>query len=223
MVDPAPSPSLETYLKNWGVDVKNNLVLDVSGVGRLMGANESIPLVTNYENHMITDRFEHMTFFPMTRSIHPMETLPEGITVETLFTSNPNSWGETDWSTGEAQFNPETDQAGPLPLAVAVTKEIQPASDDTPALNARMVVTGTSNFSINAYFGNQGNGNLFLNMVSWLAQDNDLISIRPKAPDDRKIFLSEGQSSTVFILSIFILPGIALIVGIVVYVNRRRR
>ena len=91
---------------------------------------------------------------------------------------------------------PTKDLKGPLPLAVAATKEIKPSSDKSPAVKARMVVAGTSNFPINAYFPAQGNGNLFLNMVSWLAQDEDLISIRPKPAEDRRILLSQSQLAT---------------------------
>jgi ABC-type uncharacterized transport system involved in gliding motility auxiliary subunit len=85
------------------------------------------------------------------------------------------------------------------------------------------VVGGTSNYPINAYFPAQGNGNLFLNIVSWLAQDEDLISIRPKPAEDRRILLSQSQLSTIRLLTIFVLPGIALIAGIIVVWNRRRR
>ena len=223
LVDPAPSPSLESLLKKWGVQVDNDLVLDVSGVGQLMGTGPSIPLVTSYENHPITDRFDAMTFFPLTRSVQAMKSPPEGVTVETLFKSNPQSWGETDLDTPEAQMDPDSDLEGPLPLAVAVKKEIKPTTDETPAVNARLVVAGTSNFPINAYFAAQGNGNMFLNMVSWLAQDDDLISIRPKDPEDRRIVLSQSQLSLIRLLVVFLFPGIVLVVGIAVVMNRRRR
>ncbi len=86
-----------------------------------------------------------------------------------------------------------------------------------------MVVGGTSNFAINSYFGAQGNGNLFLNMVSWLAQDEDLISIRPRPVEDRRILLSQSQLSLLRLLTVFLLPGIVLIIGISVVLNRRRR
>ena len=86
-----------------------------------------------------------------------------------------------------------------------------------------MVVAGTSNFPINAYFPQQGNGNLFLNMVSWLAQEEDLISIRPKPQDDRRILLSQGQLAMIRLITMIVLPGVVLVVGIVVVVNRRRR
>jgi ABC-type uncharacterized transport system involved in gliding motility auxiliary subunit len=223
LVDPTPAPSLQSFLKDWGVLIDNDLVLDVSGVGRLMGAGPSIPLVTEYENHKITDRFKSMTFFPLTRSIQPDKTIPNGITAEALFKSNANSWGETNLNSQEANYDPAADLKGPLPLAVAVTKEVKPSSDKGPAIKARMVVAGTSHFPIDAYFPTQGNGNLFLNMVSWLAQDEELISIRPKPMDDRRIVLSQSQLSMLRLLTIFIFPGIALIIGVIVVWNRRRR
>ena len=223
LTDPKPAPSFESFLKAWGVQPDNDLVLDVSGAGRLMGTGPSIPLVLGYENHKITDRFKAMTFFPLTRSIQRAKDVPAGLTVEPLFKSNENSWGETNLNTREASFDPSQDLKGPLSLAVAATKEIKAASDKEPAVKARIVVGGTSNFPINAYFPAQGNGNLFMNMVSWLAQDEDLISIRPKPAEDRRILLSQSQLATIRLLTIFVLPGIALIAGIVVVLNRRRR
>ncbi len=222
LVDPPPAPSFDGFLKDWGVRADNDLVLDVSGVGRLMGAGPSIPLVRSYENHKITDRFRAMTFFPLTRSIQPEKTLPSGTTVDTLFKSDVNSWGETDLKSKEASYDPGVDFKGPLPLAVAATKEVKPASDKAPTMKSRIVVTGTSNFPVNAYFA-QGNGNLFLNMVSWLAQDEDLISIRPKAPEDRRIILSQAQMALLRLVTIIVLPGIVLFIGIGVVWNRRRR
>jgi ABC-type uncharacterized transport system involved in gliding motility auxiliary subunit len=223
LVDPAPAPSLQGFFKEWGVQADNDLVLDVSGVGRLVGAGPSIPLVRSYESHNITERFRAMTFFPLTRSIQPDKVAPGGITVNTLFKSDVNSWGETNLKNSQASYDPKEDLKGPLSLAVAVMKEIKPASDKGSSIKARMVVVGTSNFPINSYFENQGNGNLFMNMISWLAQDEDLISIRPKSPEDRRIMMSQSQLSLLRLLVIFVLPGIVLIIGIAVVVNRRRK
>jgi ABC-type uncharacterized transport system involved in gliding motility auxiliary subunit len=222
MVDPSPSPGLENFAKGWGVQVDNDIVLDVSGAGRLMGAGPSIPLVMEYENHRITERFKSMTFFPLSRSVEGSKETVAGVTVEPLFKTNPNSWGETDVKSGEATFDEKKDIKGPLTLAVAVTKEVRPASDKGPAIKARLVIVGDSDFAINSYFGAQGNGNLFLNMASWLGSEEDLISIRPKAPEDRRIILTQSQQSLLRLVSVFILPGIVLVAGIVVWTRRRR-
>ncbi len=223
LLDPPPDASFEPLLKKWGIKADSDIVLDVSGAGRLMGAGPSIPLVFKYETHKITERFRSMmTFFPLARSVEPAKDSVSGVTVETLFKSNPNSWGETDLKNKEATFDEKTDLKGPLSLAVAATKDLRQASEGSPALKARMVVVGDSDFPINAYFGSQGNGNLFLNIVSWLAQDEDLISIRPKPPEDRRIILSQSQTATLRLLTVFLLPGAVLIVGIVVWTRRRR-
>ena len=222
MTDPPPSPSFEAFLKPWGIQAGNDIVLDVSGAGRLMGAGPTIPLVLRYENHKITDRFRAMSFFPMVRSVGPAKDSVSGVTVETLFKSAENSWGETELKNPEASFDEKKDLKGPLSLAVAATKEVKPASDKGPAVKARIVAIGDSDFAVNSYFGAQGNGNLFLNMVSWLAQEEDLISIRPKAPEDRRVILSQSQQSMLRLISVFFLPGVALVAGIVVWTRRRR-
>lgn len=222
MVDPSPSPGLESFLKGWGVTPDNDVVLDVSGVGRIFNMGPSMPLVAGYEHHKITDRFKTMTFFPFARSVQPSKESVGGVTVETLFKSNPQSWGETDLKKPEASFDEKVDLKGPLPLAVAVTKEVKPSTEKAPATRARMVVVGDSDFAVNSYFRFQGNGNLFLNMVSWLAQEEDLISIRPKTPEDRRIILSRSQQRMLLYITVFILPAAVLFAGIMVWTRRRR-
>jgi ABC-type uncharacterized transport system involved in gliding motility auxiliary subunit len=222
MVDPDPSHSLAGFLEGWGVRVRENVVLDVSGAGRLLGAGPSIPLVLDYESHRLTDRFTEMTFFPLARAVEPSEEIPEGVTVEPLFRSNENSWGETDLETAEATFDENEDHEGPLSLAVAVSKEIKPPADESPGTRALMIVVGDSDFAANPSFQSQGNGNLFLNMVSWLASEEDLISIRPKDPQDSRILLSQAQQWLILIMVVFLLPGAIAVSGVIVWARRRQ-
>lgn len=221
MMDPTPSPSLQSFFNEWGVQIDNDVILDDNILGQLIGTSKSTPLVSGYESHSITDRFDRMTFFPMTRSIRRMNSGPDDVIVQTLFNSSSESWGETNLNNPKPVYNPGQDLEGPLSLAVAVTKEVREASEEQSAVNARMVVTGTSRFATDAYFA-QGNGNMFLNMVNWLAQDEDLIAIRPKPVDDRPVPLSQGQLMLIRFVTVFMLPGLALIIGIVVVMRRRR-
>jgi ABC-type uncharacterized transport system involved in gliding motility auxiliary subunit len=224
LIDPPPAASLETLFKEWGIKPDTDLVLDISAIGRLLSAGPSIPVITKYENHKITQRLRNtFTFFPLVRSIRPDSAPPSGVIVEPLFKSSENSWGETNFASKQASFDPKVDIKGPLPLAVAATKEIQPSSDKQPARKSRMVAVGNSAFAMDGYFAQQGNGNLFLNMVSWLAQDEDLISIRPRNPEDRRIVMTQNQLSTLRLYAVVLLPGIALVVGVIVVVRRRRR
>ena len=45
-----------------------------------------------------------------------------------------------------------------------------------------MAAIGDSDFIANAYLGVEGNRDLFMNTVNWLAQQENLIAIRPKEP-----------------------------------------
>jgi ABC-type uncharacterized transport system involved in gliding motility auxiliary subunit len=219
MTDPGPAPSHAAFLKDWGILVDEHLVVSGESFRILNKGPEILPIIA-YNSHAITEDLNIMTIFPFTRSIRPAEEKPDRATLEILFNSAPGSWGETNRTTNSLD---NEDVPGPLPLAVAASKEIRAGTENTAELMARMVVIGTSGFVTNEYFPLQGNSNLFLNMISWLAEDEDLISIRPKDPDDRKIVLSQKQLNISGLITIILIPGIALVAGIVVYLNRRRK
>jgi ABC-type uncharacterized transport system involved in gliding motility auxiliary subunit len=216
MLDPPPAASLNDFMKKWSIDVGNNFVVDASGVGRLFGAGPSIPLITNYGRHKITERFNVMTFFPFVRSVTPSKTPPSGITVETLFSSNDRSWAETDMKNNQVSFDEKTDTKGPISLAVVASKDLGENK------KGRLVVFGDSDFASNQGYGLQGNGNLFLNTITWLAQDESFISIRPKNPEDRRLTMTEAQGRLVSYVMLLFLPVGVLVAGVSVWMKRRR-
>jgi ABC-type uncharacterized transport system involved in gliding motility auxiliary subunit len=217
MLDPPPAPSLSDFMKKWSVDVGNNIVLDANPLGQLFGTGPEVPLVTNYGSHKITSGMKGvMTFFPLARSITAAMNPPAGLNVETLFSSSQRSWGETNIKSGEAKFDEGTDLKGPVSMAVAVTKDLGNSK------KARMVVVGDSDFASNSIYGQQGNGNLFVNTVSWLAQDESFISIRPKNPDDRRLTMTEAQGRLWSYVMLLLLPAGVLIAGISVWTKRRK-
>ena len=57
--------------------------------------------------------------------------------------------------------------------------------------------------------------------LDWLASAEDLISIRPKAPDDRKLTMTRPQLSLVRSVSQFLLPLAVVFVGFSVWWKRR--
>jgi ABC-type uncharacterized transport system involved in gliding motility auxiliary subunit len=203
-------------MTKWSVDVGNNIVLDISGMGRLLGMGPAAPLVNSYGQHAITERMRLMTFFPLARSVSPATPPVEGITVDKLLNTNDRSWGETDTKSGEAQFNEGKDLKGPVTIAVAVSKD---AGDNK---KSRMVVYGDSDFATNASYAQAGNGNLFTNTVNWLARDENFISIKPKSQDDRRLEMTEAQGRLVSYVVLILLPVGVLITGISVWMKRRK-
>jgi ABC-type uncharacterized transport system involved in gliding motility auxiliary subunit len=215
MIDPEIE-GFTGFLDKWGVTLGNDVVLDVSGMGQLFGMGPWVPLVSSYESHPIVQKFKVMTFFPYSRSVTPKASPEGGIAVQSLIKTTSNGWAETDLRNPRAQFDKGRDTQGPVTVAAVVTRE-------TEGRKTRLVVFGDSDFANNSYFKSQGNGDLFLNTVSWLAEEEDLISIRAKQPEDRRVSLNAGQTSMVMYTTVILMPLAAMLAGIWIYIKRERR
>lgn len=208
---------LIALLGEWGFTVEKNLVLDTSGVGQLFGLSEVVPLVTSYENHVIVrDMREVATAFPLSRSIDIKTGIPN-VATEKLFSSSPNSFATTNLKSAEIKIDPKNDKKGPLVLAAVSAYSPQ---KEGKAMG-RAVLVGSSSFMSNNILGFNGNRDLAMNMLNWLAADEDLISIRPKDPQDRRISLTRRQMSFVFYSSVILLPLLVIGAGISVWWKRR--
>ena len=89
------------------------------------------------------------------------------------------------------------------------------------AKEGRFVVAGSTDFLDNSIIGFNGNRDLFLNMMNWLSSDEELISIRPKEPEDRGVNLSVAQMRMIFFLSLIFLPLAVIASGLGVWWGRR--
>jgi ABC-type uncharacterized transport system involved in gliding motility auxiliary subunit len=190
-----------------------------------------IPVVTRYGSHRITEKLTNvMTFFPLARSITPVKEDSEGIHVEKILQTSPlpASWAETDYQQREVRYDPGKDIPGPVSIGVVATKDLPPPAGseakegETPkSQKARLVVIGDSDFASNAHFRQAGNGDLFLNAINWLAQDESFISIRTRNPEDRRVLLTEARARMIKYMSLLVIPISLLFLGVVVWVKRR--
>ena len=73
----------------------------------------------------------------------------------------------------------------------------------------------------NSILSFNGNRDLFLNMINWLSSDEDLISIRPKDPEDRRLSLNRRQMTMIFYTSVLLLPLAVIGAGVSVWWKRR--
>ena len=212
LLDPTPKPDFKDFLSPFGITPDQDVVVDPSLENRLFGGNPGMPLVRQYGDHQITKDFPYATVFSMTRSLQV-----SGSAQPLAITSN-NAWGETDLANlqnGVSQGS--TDIPGPLNIAVVTTVP----SDSTDGKAGRLVVVGDSDFATNIQFNNQGNGNLFTNIVSWLAEDEDLISVTPKQMENIPLAMTAGDLRVV--VYAIILFGLLIIgQGIRVYLKRRK-
>ena len=213
LIDPDTDPKLDDVLHAWGIQLGNNTVVDVSGVGRFFQLGPGAPLARSYGSHPITKDFEGtMTFFPLSRSV---ETTPgSGASTTDLMKTSEESWAETEISAGKVAFDEGKDKKGPITLGVAGSK----TEGDN---EARLVVIGDSDFAANQYVGVQRNGDLFMNSINWLAKDEDLISIRPKNPADRRVSMTESDQNQLFWITLVLMPLATIGSGVYIWWRRR--
>ena len=211
----ADNDALTSLLASWGVTPDKDLVLDLNPIGQIAGLGPQEPLVTSYGTQPIVSGMKGTaTAFPLSRSL----TIANGTktTVDKLFDSSSSSLATMNLSSTAVSVKDPNNKKGPLTLAAA-------GSYDTgkPNVQGRFVVVGSSIWATNRFLGFNGNGDLAGNIVNWLCSDEDLISIRPKTPEDRRITMTRAQMNTVRIVSQFVLPLIVIIGGIGVWWRRR--
>ncbi|MBD1213912.1 MAG: Gldg family protein [Dolichospermum circinale Clear-D4] len=111
-----------------------------------------------------------------------------------------------------AQNSPTT-----IPNPIPTTR-----TSPTTAKESRLVVFGNSNFATDSLFEQQLNGDVFLNTVSWLSQqDEKLLSIRPKEPKNRRIIISNLEANLLTISAVVLLPLLGLLTGFIIWWKRR--
>jgi len=228
-------PNLVALLKDFNIEAGSDVVVDVSGMGQLLGLSELAPLAMDYPFHPITQNFRLSTVFGAARSVQAGKDTIEGVTAQDLVKTSDRSWAETDIALrGPIRFEEGKDRMGPIALAaVATVKGPTPAPTPTPspapspapeepkAPEGRVVAVGDADFASNSLLGIQGNQDFFLNAVAWLAEDADLISIRPKEPENQALFLSRQVQQNVAWLALVILPGLFVVLGVVSWWRRR--
>ena len=245
--DDPPQPNLTALAGEWGIELGTDVVVDASGVGQLLGTDASVPVAATYPPHAITDGFNLLTAFPLARSVRPATGGVSGRTGVVVVETGARSWAEADLSqlaTGEVTLDEDAgDVPGPVPVATVVSQTIEEpepapddedadgaadsnagdtdADDDEPPLEARLAVFGDSDFASNSAVGIQGNRDLALNTINWLAQQENLIAIRPREPEDRRITLTADQQARVYWLSLVLLPGFIAGAGIYTWWGRR--
>ena len=206
--------ALMNVVASWGVTADKNLVLDTSGVGQLYGLGPEIALISSYATHPIVREMKRLSAgFPIVRGLEVKNG--EKTTVEKLFETSDDAFATSNLASSEIKQS-ASDKKGPFILGAAGTY-----NSGKEAGSGRFVVVGSSSWVANTYLRLAGNRDLFLNMMNWLSADEDLISIRPKEPEDRRLNMTRNQMAVVFYSSVLGIPLLILFAGVSVWWKRR--
>ncbi len=221
MLEPTPLTNLgeavdplASYLsEEWGIEYGNDFVVDLT-------SNQPLaPFADRYNAHPITEPIQRTTSqFPSVRSVSAATDAGLEVSLVELVLTASQSWAETDLQgieQSQIRYDEGVDKLGPVSLAVAAEK-FEP--------QGRVVAFGDADFAIDVNFGAYANGDLLINAIDWAAGQEALIGLTPKNPTPRLLVPPQPVIlNVIFLVSVVIVPGMALVGGIIAFLRRRRR
>ena len=245
LFDPSTPETYNRLISQWGLFLANrhpqtNELLSIADAVSNVAGEELTPLLQKanlqyppsssplLQGITITDQID-VTFFPEAAAIDtwaPPQELPPSVRIVPIGITTPASWLEAD--TEDVSYDSELDRPGSFSIAVVVEANATLAVDATGGITeaqrhprTRFVLFGDSDFVKNKFFASSDNADFFLNSVNWLADDHELISIRPKVFPYRELVVTTRERDFIKWSSWFVPPLIMLIFGVVVWWRRR--
>lgn len=204
LIDPTTKTVPQQWLADWGVQLKDDFVIEVNPNFQAHG-NPTTLLLSQYAltEHPSLSLSNQNLLLQNVRSISRIPDNTSTLTVELLHAS-PQSWAETGY-TADTPSPDRADIIGHVPLLV----EVDSIQSGSP--KPHMMVMGTSSIIQNASVEqNPHNAAFFIQMVQHLLTDE-----RPtrSIPSDAKLQMTTAQVRTSTILSVCVLPGMIGIFG----------
>ena len=205
-----PNQNVNKFLASYGVKLRDDIIIDPQS--KLFGVTEAMPVIQSYDPmNPITAGFREVTIYPFSQSIDVSKVDKGRYTVAELCRTTPESWGATESKTGTIRFNKGKDNSGPLALCVLISDK----------QDRDVAVFGNASFVSNQYASHAANSDMFMNVVSYLAKDKDLIAIRPKMDEAGRFAMPGGLLVGLF--TVYVLPFSILSGGVVYWYKRRKK
>lgn len=217
------SDPLNNYLwEAFGIRMADAVIID--GISNA-GSELDILSYATSDGSTITDRINNpenlssQALFRIARAVEidPQPPVQNGMVIAT----SPQSYGETDFESlalsNQYAFDITEDIAGPLNAA---------AWANNTETGARVILIGDSNFITNGLVQNpQGNGILFTDGITWLTGFGESLVFAPQARTTNipTVFLSTQALDTIALVTVVLLPGLVVALGLGVRWVRGRR
>ncbi len=224
LTDPGESVGMGPIAETLGLEFHPGAIVDPTT--QILGVDPSVALVTSYPPHAVTRDFQVATLFP--RAMGILTDDREGWDHQPILSTSASTWAETGELAGNIRFEEETDIPGPLDIGIAMIRVPDGNLAERPEAGGggrtqRVLVIGDGDFLSNAFLGNQGNLDLGMNIVNWLASDDALIAIPAKTAPDTTLDLSPSAYYLIGFGFLLGMPLLLLGAGLGIWWRRRRR
>jgi ABC-type uncharacterized transport system involved in gliding motility auxiliary subunit len=213
-------PNLAKLMGDWGVTVRNDLVIDENPMAQIFGTEPYMPLIIKYGASPIVQPLDgRASIFPLSRSFEVGKDSKPGVSADSLCDTSTDSYSVTDWNPKikEIQFHAGKDVKGPLSVAVAGSI----TGGGEKKTEGRFVALGTSLIAANSFLTFQSDRDFIMNSINWLSADEDLISIRATPPESQHLTMNAEQMRRLLVLGVFGIPILIVLMGVMVWWQRR--
>jgi ABC-type uncharacterized transport system involved in gliding motility auxiliary subunit len=211
LIDQEPLRGLQPIAEQLGLVLGPGTVVDPDAAR--LNASPAIAIGAGYGRHAITDNFTLNTVFPFARQIGANEGRDWRVT--RLIDVAPRGWVEMGKLDAKISFDKGSDLPGPVTIALALERNVKDRAQ-------RVVVIGNGSFLANQFLGNGGNLDLGMNMVNWLAGDDAMITLQPRATVDGNLELGRGAQYFLLFGFLIFLPLSFAAVGTMIWWRRRK-
>ena len=212
LVDTGPLHGLQPLVEQLGIALTPGTVIDPEA--QQLNASAAFAIGAAYARHPLFQNFDLRTVFPFAREVVALEG-DHDWKATPLIQVAARGWLETGKLDGSVAFDKGRDKPGPITIAVALERNVE-------SKDQRVVVIGNGNFLANQYLGNAGNLDLGINLINWLAGDENLIAIQPRPTRDAQIQLSQNMKLLIVAGFLIVLPLTLLVAGGMVWWRRRK-
>ena len=207
--------SLNAVLKPYGFAFSGSLVIETDP-SRRSSSDPTILAVSAYgRSPMTTDIQGRVSFFPLATAITGAQAA--GVTANLIATTSSTSYAIAQPRSVQDLARKAGDASGPFNI-------METLEQTAGSKRTRIVIVGTAGFAENRTMpptNNDANLELALASFQWLAEQDSLISIPPKAGRALPLALTQQDQSTLIFITTVLMPGLIVFGGVMVWWRRR--
>ncbi|MET0262214.1 MAG: GldG family protein [Rariglobus sp.] len=223
---PGYPTGLDDLFYEWGVLVDDVLVYDRSAAGQSETGDLILPALAEHPVTQSLLNYKIPLRVGPSRSVRPDpgRTLDTNLEVTPLVATSEQAWGERNYRERAVPvYNPGVDLPGRVTIVTASERKTT-ARTNLPTFSlpsGRVITYGSADWIANGRLGVIGNLTFFMSAINWTTdRDTDLnVPARPIAKF--QLALTREQLQRLRYSLIFALPGLAALLGAVVYWTRR--
>jgi ABC-type uncharacterized transport system involved in gliding motility auxiliary subunit len=203
-----------TITRPWGIDFLGGVALDRRSN---FDNDPSAPVVTDFPTtHQIVDGVPSL-LLPAPAGLSIPDTDPrDGLHVTTLARTSGSSFLTDDPDA------PDPQASLPGPVVVAAAADASRVAGTT-IHRSRLLVIADTVFANNQLLLTLGNARMFANGLSWLAQEEVLLTVGTKPQGSHPLTMTPEHRDLAFATTAVTMPLAVALTGVVVFVVRRRR